>query len=71
MTDFARQVEELRPQLMRFARAQLRNDAWAEDAVSDTVLAALEKPQSFAGGSQLKTPARWLRRPTRTTASKT
>jgi len=57
MSDFARQVEELRPQLMRFARAQLRNDAWAEDAVSDTVLAALEKPQSFAGGSQLKT---WL-----------
>jgi RNA polymerase sigma-70 factor (TIGR02943 family) len=57
MSDFARQVEDLRPQLMRFARAQLRNDAWAEDAVSDTVLAALEKPQSFSGGSQLKT---WL-----------
>jgi RNA polymerase sigma-70 factor (TIGR02943 family) len=57
MTDFARQVEELRPHLMRFARAQLRNDAWAEDAVSDTVLAALEKPQSFSGNSQLKT---WL-----------
>jgi RNA polymerase sigma-70 factor (ECF subfamily) len=57
MTDFARQVEALRPQLMRFARTQLRNDAWAEDAVSETLLAALEKPQSFAGGSQLKT---WL-----------
>ena len=56
-TDFARQVEALRPQLMRFARAQLRNDAWAEDAVSDTVLAALEKPQGFGGQSQLKT---WL-----------
>jgi RNA polymerase sigma-70 factor (ECF subfamily) len=57
MTDFAHQVEALRPQLLRFARAQLRNDAWAEDAVSETLLAALEKPQSFAGGSQLKT---WL-----------
>jgi RNA polymerase sigma-70 factor (TIGR02943 family) len=57
MTDFARQVETLRPQLLRFARAQLRNDAWAEDAVSEAVLAALEKPQSFGGGSQLKT---WL-----------
>jgi RNA polymerase sigma-70 factor (TIGR02943 family) len=57
MSDFARQLEELRPQLLRFARAQLRNEAWAEDAVSDTLLAALEKPQSFAGGSQLKT---WL-----------
>jgi RNA polymerase sigma-70 factor (ECF subfamily) len=57
MTDFAHQVETLRPQLLRFARSQLRNAAWAEDAVSDTLLAALEKPQSFAGQSQLKT---WL-----------
>ncbi len=57
MTDFARQVQDLRPQLMRFARSQLRNDAWAEDAVSDTLLAALEKPLSFTGQSQLKT---WL-----------
>ena len=54
---FASQVEALRPQLLRFARSQLRNDAWAEDAVSDTLLAALEKPGSFAGQSQLKT---WL-----------
>ena len=57
MSDFAREVETLRPQLMRFARSQLRNDAWAEDAVSDTLLAALERPQSFSGQSQLKT---WL-----------
>jgi RNA polymerase sigma-70 factor (TIGR02943 family) len=57
MPDFAHQVEQLRPQLLRFARSQLRNDAWAEDAVSETLLAALEKPQSFAGQSQLKT---WL-----------
>jgi RNA polymerase sigma-70 factor (ECF subfamily) len=57
MSNFAVAVEALRPQLMRFARAQLRNDAWAEDAVSETVLAALSKPQAFAGQSQLKT---WL-----------
>jgi RNA polymerase sigma-70 factor (TIGR02943 family) len=57
MADIAAQLEVLRPQLIRFARGQLRNDAWAEDAVSETLLAALEKPQSFAGGSQLKT---WL-----------
>jgi len=57
MSDFAREVEALRPQLMRYARSQLRNDAWAEDAVSDTLLAALEKPQAFSGQSQLKT---WL-----------
>lgn len=54
---FASQVEALRPQLMRFARSQLRNEAWAEDAVSETLLAALEKPQGFGGQSQLKT---WL-----------
>ena len=42
---------------MRFARLQLRNDTWAEDAVSETVLAALAKPQGFANRSQLKT---WL-----------
>ena len=42
---------------MRFARLQLRNDAWAEDAVSETMLAALSKPQSFDNRSQLKT---WL-----------
>ena len=57
MSDFAAQVQALHPQLLRFARTQLRNDAWAEDAVSDTLLAALEKPQAFAGQSQLKT---WL-----------
>lgn len=57
MSDFAREVQALRPQLLRFARYQLRNDDWAEDAVSETVLAALEKPQRFGGQSQLKT---WL-----------
>ncbi len=47
----------LRPDLLRFARLQLRNDTWAEDAVSETLLAALTKPESFQGRSQLKT---WL-----------
>lgn len=46
-----------RDYLLRFARLQLRNDTWAEDAVSETLLAALSKPQSFASRSQLKT---WL-----------
>lgn len=57
MHEFALAVQALRPQLLRFAQAQLRNEAWAEDAVSETLLAALAKPQSFAGKSQLKT---WL-----------
>jgi len=46
-----------RAYLLRFARLQLRNDAWAEDAVSETLLAALAKPQAFENRSQLKT---WL-----------
>lgn len=54
---FDQQVAELRPYLMKFARLQLRNDAWAEDAVSETLLAALNKPQAFEHRSQLKT---WL-----------
>jgi RNA polymerase sigma-70 factor (ECF subfamily) len=37
------------------ARLQLRNDAWAEDAVSETLLAALEGAAGFAGQSQVKT----------------
>lgn len=54
MTDFESQVVALRSYLLKFARLQLRNDAWAEDAVSDTVLAALAKPQAFDNRSQLK-----------------
>lgn len=54
---FEDQVAAHQAYLLRFARLQLRNDAWAEDAVSETLLAALEKPQSFGGQSQLKT---WL-----------
>jgi RNA polymerase sigma-70 factor (TIGR02943 family) len=54
---FENEVAALRSYLLRFARLQLRNDAWAEDAVSETMLAAIAKPQAFAGQSQLKT---WL-----------
>ncbi len=46
-----------RTDLLRYAKLQLRNDAWAEDVVSEVCLAALEKPESFAGRSQIKT---WL-----------
>lgn len=56
-TPFDQQVADLRPYLMKFARLQLRNEAWAEDAVSETLLAALARPQSFERRSQLKT---WL-----------
>lgn len=56
-TEFEQQLVDLRSYLMRFARLQLRNDAWAQDAVSETLLAALAKPQAFEARSQLKT---WL-----------
>jgi RNA polymerase sigma-70 factor (ECF subfamily) len=46
-----------RSYLLRYARLQLRNDAWAEDVVSETFVAALSNPQAFANRSQLKT---WL-----------
>lgn len=54
---FEQQVAQARDYLLKFARLQLRNPAWAEDAVSETVLAALAKPQAFGNRSQLKT---WL-----------
>lgn len=57
MTDLSALLETLRPQLLRYAQLQLRNPAWAEDAVSETMLAALEKPEAFAGRAQPKT---WL-----------
>jgi RNA polymerase sigma-70 factor (ECF subfamily) len=54
---FEQQLVGHRAYLLRFARLQLRNETWAEDAVSETVLAALAKPQAFDNRSQLKT---WL-----------
>jgi RNA polymerase sigma-70 factor (ECF subfamily) len=56
-TSLAEHLSPLRTDLLRYAKLQLRNEAWAEDVVSETFLVALEKPQSFAGRSQLKT---WL-----------
>lgn len=55
--DFNTQLADARGYLLKFARLQLRNEAWAEDAVSETLLAALAKPLAFEARSQLKT---WL-----------
>lgn len=55
--DFAAQLARHRNDLLRYARLQLRNDAWAEDTVSETLLAALAKPAAFEQRAQLKT---WL-----------
>jgi RNA polymerase sigma-70 factor (ECF subfamily) len=51
------QLGELRPQLLRFARLQLRDEAAAEDAVQEALLAALSAGRSFEGRAALKT---WL-----------
>jgi RNA polymerase sigma-70 factor (ECF subfamily) len=48
-------LAELRPVLLKIARLQLRNETWAEDVVSETMLAALEGAARFGGQSQLKT----------------
>jgi RNA polymerase sigma-70 factor (ECF subfamily) len=46
-----------RPQLLRFALRRLDNRAHAEDAVQETLLAALEGLERFAGDASLGT---WL-----------
>lgn len=54
-SDLHRQLEVLRPLLLRFAVLQLRNEAQAEDVVQDSLIAVLEKPERFAGQSSLRT----------------
>ncbi len=56
-SSFAAQLAPLRTDLLRYAKLQLRNDAWAEDVVSEVFIVALEKPEAFEGRSQIKT---WL-----------
>jgi RNA polymerase sigma-70 factor (ECF subfamily) len=53
--EFLQQIEAMRPTLLRLALLQLRNAAWAEDAVSDTLLAALEGAERFTRQSSLQT----------------
>ena len=53
--EIEQQLAALRPSLLAIARLQLRNDAWAEDAVSETMIAALEGAGRFAAQSQVKT----------------
>jgi len=57
--EFDRQSElnALRPDLLRFARLQLRDAGAAEDAVQDTMLAALTGGHAFESRSSYKT---WL-----------
>jgi RNA polymerase sigma-70 factor (ECF subfamily) len=54
---FRADIEALRPYLLRYASLELRNREAAEDAVQETLLAALAAEASFAGRSNLRT---WL-----------
>ncbi|PMR79131.1 RNA polymerase subunit sigma [Halomonas urumqiensis] len=45
----------VRPRLLSFARMQLRDNAMAEDAVQEALMAAIEKDDSFAGRSGYET----------------
>ncbi len=51
------EIEGHRPYLMRFALLQLRDRSAAEDAVQETLLAALQGAGRFAGQSAVRT---WL-----------
>jgi RNA polymerase sigma-70 factor (ECF subfamily) len=51
------ELADLRQPLLRFALLQLRNQHLAEDVVSETLLALLEKPAGFQGRSSLRTYA--------------
>ena len=55
--ELTKALVQYRSDLLRYAKLQLRNDAWAEDVVSEVLIVALEKPEAFEGRSQIKT---WL-----------
>jgi RNA polymerase sigma-70 factor (ECF subfamily) len=57
MNDFRSRVEAERPYLLRYASLQLRDRQAAEDAVQDTLVAALAGETGFGGRSNLRT---WL-----------
>ncbi|SEL03397.1 sigma-70 family RNA polymerase sigma factor [Halomonas daqiaonensis] len=48
-------LTDVRPRLLSFARLHLRHNAQAEDAVQETLMAAIEKDTSFAGRSGYET----------------
>ena len=57
MEDFRAEVEGQRAYLLRYARLQLRDRHAAEDAVQETLVAALAGAAGFGGRSNLRT---WL-----------
>lgn len=56
-TIFADQLNQLYPDMLRFATIQLRDAEWAEDVVQETLTAAWDNKDQFQAASSLKT---WL-----------
>lgn len=50
-----RELGALRPYLLSYAQRRLSSHSMAEDAVQETLLAVLERPERFRGQSSLKT----------------
>jgi len=48
-------LSAMRPQLLRFARLQLRDDGAAEDAVQDALVSAVEHAERFEGAAAAAT----------------
>jgi RNA polymerase sigma-70 factor (ECF subfamily) len=57
MSFLAEELEPHRQALLRYALFRLGDEAMAHDLVQETFVAALEKPDSFAGSAALRT---WL-----------
>lgn len=57
MNDFRSRLESERPYLLRYASLQLRDSSLAEDAVQETLVAALAGEATFQGRANLRT---WL-----------
>lgn len=53
--ELASKLADFRPDMLRFARLQLRDDPLAEDVVQETLIAALGGIKAFAGRSAVKT----------------
>lgn len=57
MDPYYKQLTLMRAALLRAANSRLRNPEWAEDAVSETLLAALQKRPDFVAPGRLRA---WL-----------
>ncbi len=57
MDPFCQQLTQMRPALLSTARGRLRNPDWAEDAVSETLLAALQRRPDFVAPGRIRA---WL-----------